>query len=193
MNRTASLNYSRWVNMLSRCNNPQDAGYPGYGGRGIKVCDRWHDLELFDADMGDPPTPEHSIERIDVNGDYEPGNCRWATAQEQARNRRSNVLYDHDGKSHFLMDLAEEKGVSYRTLYARIHCQGMTVEEALAKPTENMGHAMIEVNGVMVSKSQAIKDAGISRYAFYNRLKRGMSVEEALTTSLPIGRPRKKP
>lgn len=81
--------YKSWASLKERCSNPNGQDWPDYGGRGITVCDRWRDsFEAFFADMGRKPTPKHSIDRIDVDGNYEPGNCRWADAVTQANNKR---------------------------------------------------------------------------------------------------------
>ncbi|MGQ3740882.1 AP2 domain-containing protein [Bacillus sp. Fil] len=87
-NKKHSLEYSSWHNMRQRCLNPNNTNYPNYGGRGILVCERWKDFENFLEDMGERPSMEYTLDRIDSNGDYEPNNCRWSDKTLQVRNRR---------------------------------------------------------------------------------------------------------
>ena len=89
--------YLTWGRMIQRCTNQRHPKYPRYGGRGITVCERWRSFENFYADMGARPSPLHSIDRIDNDGNYEPGNCRWATPKQQVRNRSNTRMLTIDG------------------------------------------------------------------------------------------------
>jgi hypothetical protein len=119
---TKSPEYNSWTKMKRRCLSPADAKYPLYGGRGIGVCERWlHDFEAFFADVGERPSSTHSLDRIDVNGNYEPGNCRWATPSEQSRNKQKHRLVRHEGVEMPLSQACELAGVNYRSALSRIN------------------------------------------------------------------------
>lgn len=112
-----------WMRMIDRCTNPNNPGWPLYGGRGIKVCDRWgNSFEAFLEDMGPRPSKAHSIDRHpDKNGGYEPGNVRWATPKEQARNLRKNIIVELDGREVTLAEACERTGVNYDAAKWRHH------------------------------------------------------------------------
>lgn len=128
--------HGTWTRMRRRCSNPLDKDWRLYGERGIKACERWDgSFKAFLADMGDKPSPRHSIDRIDNNGDYEPGNCRWATPKEQARNTRRTRLLTYQGQTRCLREWAEVLGMAEQTLSNRIH-RGWSVEDALTRPVD---------------------------------------------------------
>lgn len=117
----ATTEYSAWAGMVKRCTNPNESNWKFYGGRGIKVCERWiNSFENFLADVGNKPSKTHSIDRINVDGDYEPSNCRWATKAEQSRNTRSNVMVTVDGVTRCLSDWCEITGVWADTFKKRV-------------------------------------------------------------------------
>jgi hypothetical protein len=119
--------------MIDRCYNGNASYYPKYGGRGIKVCDRWlgdKGFQNFLEDMGRKPSPKHSIDRIDNNAGYSPENCRWATAKEQGRNTRWNVNFTYAGKTQCIEAWAEEFRINSATLSGRIR-RGWSFERAL--------------------------------------------------------------
>lgn len=132
-NRTPT--YRSWAMMVNRCRNQNCPAYENYGGRGIKVCDRWLDFANFLSDVGERPSMKHSIDRFpDNNGNYEPGNCRWATSSQQARNTRANHIVEWDGKKQILSDWAKELGISVTLLSARLGRLGWSIEKTMTTP-----------------------------------------------------------
>jgi len=116
--------------MLDRCRNKRGS----YGRRGITVCERWQTFEDFFADMGEPPSAEHSIDRIDNNGHYEPGNCRWATRTQQARNTSTNTVLEHDGRAMTIAEWSATTGIKDSTICVRLYDLGWSVARALTTP-----------------------------------------------------------
>ena len=127
---TGTKEYMTWKAINNRCTNKNLKFYKNYGGRGIKVCDRWGSFENFYADMGDSPTPSHSIERIDVNGNYEPINCKWATQIEQANNKNRNKYIEHDGLRLTYSQWGRKIGMKPHTIRRRIE-YGYSPKDAL--------------------------------------------------------------
>jgi hypothetical protein len=121
--------YRIWTDMRSRCNNPRVTNYALYGGRGISICERWNDFANFFADMGEPP-PGLSLDRIDVNGNYEPGNCRWIDQNGQQNNRRNNHLLTHNGETYGITEWSRRTGVYRHTIRRRLE-RGWPIEKAL--------------------------------------------------------------
>lgn len=128
-----SSTYHCWTAMIQRCVNINNPGFKDYGARGITVCDRWlNSFENFLEDMGEKPRGL-SLDRIEVNGNYEPSNCRWASDKEQSRNKRNNVLLNFNNKTQCLTDWAEELGVSRHMIEGRLR-RGWDPQKALATP-----------------------------------------------------------
>jgi hypothetical protein len=124
--------YKVWAGMMRRCYNQNDHAYSEYGGRGIVVCDRWHQYENFLSDMGRRLSPRHTIERVDNNKGYEPTNCCWATYTVQARNRRDNRFVTYQGITLCLAEWAERFGIPYKLLHQRLQRDGRSFEEAIS-------------------------------------------------------------
>ncbi len=126
--------YNSWCGMRYRCYNFNNPKYPIYGGRGILVCKRWLGSDgfiNFYEDMGKKPSSVHSLDRIDVNGNYEPINCRWALPKVQSRNKTDNHRLLHDGKNLSISEWSEITGIEQDTINARVSYYGWSIEEAL--------------------------------------------------------------
>lgn len=116
--------YFAWQQMINRCTNPKYQHFHCYGGRGIQICERWMKFENFFFDMGFRPSPKHSLDRRETNGNYEPGNCRWATKQEQSCNMRKNIFIEHAGKRLTMSQWARELGISPGAFWHRYNKYG---------------------------------------------------------------------
>lgn len=125
--------YHVWKRMRQRCNDANNHEWGRYGGRGIAVVPEWDDFATFLGDMGPRPSDRHSLDRIDVDGPYSKANCRWATVSTQARNKRNSLVVAFRGRAMPLADLADECGLPYRLLYARLRL-GWTAERAATEP-----------------------------------------------------------
>lgn len=123
--------YRRWRAMLARTGNPKHADFHNYGGRGITVCERWRSsFESFAADMGPTFSPNLELDRIDVDGDYEPANCRWISHAAQQRNKRTNRVLTFAGRSQSVAEWADELGVKANTIQSRLR-RGWPIERVL--------------------------------------------------------------
>lgn len=163
-----SSEYNTWCTMKARCHQPNSAGFKKYGAKGIQVCQRWREsFEAFISDMGRKPSPNHSIDRINNDGDYEPGNCRWATKVEQMNNMSTNRLISYDGRVQTLAQWSRESGVDADIISLRITQFKWDVKRAIFTPervassgvkgvyyrvrSRNKWYACFMKNGVSVS------------------------------------------
>lgn len=139
--KTNSPIYAVWNMMKQRCSLPSNRYYEYYGGRGIKVCERWHAFENFYADVGEPPFPRATLDRKDNNKDYGPDNVKWATYREQQRNSSKTVVYDFEGEKLILTDITKRLRLNHSTIANRIYGYGMTLEDALSgKSPASLGY-----------------------------------------------------
>lgn len=126
--------YRVWTGIKSRCFGKKTRSYKDYGGRGVTMCKKWRDsFEAFYDDMGPRPSPDHSIERLDNDGNYEPGNCVWATRCIQCRNKRNNVVVRFQGSEVLLMELCENLGLRHSLIRRRLY-SGWNLDRALSTP-----------------------------------------------------------
>lgn len=130
---TRSPTFRSWCGMRDRCSNPRVTRYEDYGGRGIRVCERWGNFATFLADMGEKP-PGTSLDRIDNSGNYEPGNCRWATVEQQQNNTRRNCHLTAFGETLTITQWARRNGIHATTIERRIKKLGWSTEKAIATP-----------------------------------------------------------
>lgn len=184
--------YKIWCGIKERRSNRTNRAYQNYGGRGITVCDRWLDFNLFYADMGDPP-PNHTLERKDNNKGYSLDNCIWADRTAQGRNKRNNVVITIGDVSRSLSEWVEHFGaVAYPTAWMRIR-NGWDAEKAVRSPKPNRkgvprgtrhrdfdGHQIVNTPTGQVPLWQAIEASGLRHRSVMQRIRRGWGIEAAL-------------
>ncbi len=162
--------YKAWKAMKARCYSPVHK-YTNYQLKGIQVCERWiNNFEQFHIDMGDKPTKNYSLDRIDNDGNYEPSNCRWTTPQVQCSNRGNfNTVCTYNGISMVLKDWARKLDIKYSTLHKRMTRQKLTFLESMYSPLK-------------ISKKDLAIQYGIDYQIVCSRTSRGWSLHKALTT-----------
>lgn len=128
-----SPTYKSWMSAKQRCYNTNNHNYPNYGGRGIKMCDKWvESFAAFFEDMGERPSLEHTLDRIDVNGDYEPSNCRWATRRTQSNNRRDNIYLDVKGEKLTVSEFSAKYNINRSNVAYELN-RGLSATDILEK------------------------------------------------------------
>jgi len=131
--------YREWAGIIYRCTNPKCSSWDRYGAKGVAVCKEWQTFENFKKWALKTGYKDYlTIDRIDSNGDYEPGNCRWATVREQANNKRKTIWIEYDGKRMPLSYWAESIGINYHTLYDRLYKFNWSVEKAFTAPVRRI-------------------------------------------------------
>lgn len=139
--------YNSYRSMMDRCYREKASNYYLYGGRGIKVCDEWHNIENFEKWVETSGYKKGlTLDRIDVNGNYEPNNCRWVTMKEQDNNRRNTIYIEHNGEVHTISEWAEITGINRRTLNSRYY-RGIRGDKLFKKIISNKGKSWTVKNG----------------------------------------------
>lgn len=175
--------------MKQRCFNPHNGSYPNYGGRGITVADCWKDdFGCFLSHMGERPIG-YTLDRIDNDGNYEPGNCRWATQKQQANNTRHNRMMTLNGRTQTLMQWSEELGLRQSTISRRVRDLGWTDEQALTTPPgkpwgwgSRRACEPLTFNDKTLTIPQWAKELNVDHCVLRERLRAGWTVEKTLTT-----------
>lgn len=164
--------YRVWAGVIQRCTNPKVKSFCNYGGRGISVCERWMNFQNFFADMGECPE-NYSIERIDVNGPYEKGNCIWIPFSEQAKNKRSVQKHAFFGAQMIRPEIVQATGLKYATVSYRLKHQ-VSLEKPLGLDK------FIEFRGVRLNQKDWAKKLGIAKSTITARLQKGWPIDRVL-------------
>lgn len=179
--------YSTYHAMKQRCYNKKNPAYKYYGGRGISVCKRWlFSYEKFCLDMGKKPSPKHTLERINVNGNYCPKNCKWVLHEDQQRNTTKNIRISIGGETKCLSEWARHFGINRHCVQSRLR-KGMDALSAVTTPSDKDRYKpkpiMLRCNGKLKTLSEWSKISGLSKSTIWTRVfKKGMSHDAAILT-----------
>ncbi len=180
-----TLEYGIWNAMKRRCYNHHCREFSRYGARGISVCDRWRDsFAAFMQDMGPRPSKDHSIDRKDGRGNYEPENCRWATRTEQMRNKLASEFVTAFGKTKMIVEWSETTGIDLKQIWCRLHRLRWKPERAVSEPIRPM-YRTLTANGTTKTIQEWASLKGFNRWVIDRRLELGWSEQEAVCT--PVG------
>jgi hypothetical protein len=171
--------------MIARCENHRHRYYANYGGRGITVCDPWRgSFAAFLADVGPKPSAKHTLDRVDNERGYEPGNCRWATRVEQAQNKRTSRVLTIDGRTMSAPQWSPEVGLDRRTIQYRMRALGWPAERALRTPRyaarRSRPGALFAIGEEALTLKAWAERSGASEILIRARLRRGWTVERAV-------------
>jgi hypothetical protein len=180
-----SPEYKAWESMNQRCSNPNNRSWKHYGGRGIRVCERWRgSFKAFLLDVGARPSEQHSLDRFpNMNGNYEPGNVRWATREQQGSNKRANHRVTAFGRTLTLSEWSRESGIGADTISRRLCVWNWAPEEAVSKPTPEIPRSidwfrqLVEAAGFS-SVSAFLREKNISPASFYKLTNRAKPIRE---------------
>lgn len=168
--------YRAWVGIKQRCTDPTHKAWHRYGGRGITMCQEWiESFEKFYAHVGDPPTEAHTIDRMDNERGYEPGNVRWATRKEQANNRSSNTWVEYDGKRMTWAQWADHLHVPYQVLMDRVK-RKQPIEKVLQPRLYDERNAPVKIGDRAMSLRDWAAETGISYQTLYARWRMGQEL-----------------
>lgn len=190
--KTNTREYKIWAHIVQRCTNPKRVQYHRYGGRGIKICERWrNDFAAFFEDMGPAPFPDAQIDRKDNDGHYEPGNCRWVTPTENKRNRANAVRLTHGDLTLSLGEWSERLGVHIRALKTRYY-RGWTPDEIISgkkstAPPPRKTARWIEHDGQRKTLTEWASEIGVPMKKLHGQLSRGWSLSDAMSAARKKG------
>ena len=179
--------YAIWCHMKARCCNSNNHAYNLYGGRGITICDEWkNNYSAFkDWAINNGYKDNLTIDRIDVNGNYEPKNCKWATRKEQANNTRTNRYITYNNETHTLAEWSDITGIQRDVIKSRIE-KGWNLDDVFSKKVQHSNRRYYTYNGETHNLTEWSKKVNINYATLIKRLKKGLDIEQALTKPIQL-------